>query len=376
MVVLTMTTVLASCGGPVPSPSTVALGTAAAPSDDRAPIMGAADAFVVTLGQDGDGTISNDLRVEAVSPNGIRRPIATVTDLTAGLADGTRIVTSDPILVSARGHLTVAIEGHLDGVAREVVRRLIFDLHDVARPPLMVPAGEVAWSPDGRLAILDASHTTFVDPARGEQVVASHPDRVSLSPVWAADGSGLLGSRYGANDLPIPGIFAPDGGFNDGLKTPHSTTGVGRPYGPGGNVVGDAWAEGEAGTDHAITELRPGQRQPLTWITVHAPGPDPSIIDHAWDAAGTGQWIVFGRDGKATVVHLEGPGEPEERASFAIVEEAEIVGVAPDDAVIVAIPGSETAAAGLVRIETSTGQVIRIGRADGLSSFAGWAAAP
>ena len=140
--------------------------------------------------------------------------------------------------------------------------------------------------------------------------------------------------------------------------------------------IDDAWEEGEAGTDHAITERRPGQRQSLTWITVHGPGPDPAILDHDWDAAGTGQWVVLGRDGKGSLVHFEGPGAPDERASFAVAEAAAIVGVAGNDAVIVAIPPPDVAPSALLRIDTSTGAIVRISRADGLSYFGGWASAP
>jgi hypothetical protein len=375
LVALTMTAALAACGRPSPSPGPLASGAPSSPSADPDPIAAAAEAFVATVGQAADGTMTDDLRIHAVAPDGTRRMVATLTDLTSGLADGSRLIPSEAILVSPRGLLTAGVDLAVAGVEGDVQRRLIVDLREPGRAPLIVPGGPASWGPDGRLAIVGGFETTFVDPARGEQVVASNPEGATISTVWAADGSGVLATRMGANEVAIPGIVTPAGRFIDGARIASPSFGVGRPYGALGTVIEDAVSDGPNGSDHALMEER-ADGPPLTWILVHRPGPDPSIFDHAWDAAGTGQWVLIGRDGRARLVHLAGPGAPVERATFEAAGEPRIVGVAPDGgSVMVAIEATDTEPAALLRVDASTGAVIRIDSAGGASSFAGWAAA-
>jgi hypothetical protein len=115
----------------------------------------------------------------------------------------------------------------------------------------------------------------------------------------------------------------------------------------------------------------------VVWLEVHARDSDPSILDHAWDSAGVGQWVLLGRDGAARLVHLSRPGALDERAVFEMTGQPRIVGVAPNDkAIVVAMYAADGAPPALLRIDPSTGAVVRIERADGLSYFAGWAAAP
>jgi hypothetical protein len=129
-----------------------------------------------------------------------------------------------------------------------------------------------------------------------------------------------------------------------------------------------------------ILEERPAAVGNRAWLIVHQPGSDPSIDDHAWDAAGTGQWVVLDRDGTVRLVHISGPtatgpATPEEHATLTLPHGATIVGVAADDgAVILATGDLHTPAAALLRVDTRTGVAVRIDRVGGASTFAGWAA--
>jgi hypothetical protein len=376
-----MTAMLVACGQPTTSagPST-ATGPGTSPSPIAAPIAGASDAFVVTLPEI-DGVYTRALQVDAVGPDGTIRPVATISDVTAGLPSGTTILDTESILLSPRGFLTIEVLGSFDGVAVDAVdRRLIFDLRAPGDPPRVVPAGYAFWGPDGTLAVIGAPGVTYVDPTSGHLVQVPTTADLETATVWAADGSGLLASRHEANDTSTPGVLTTDGSFVEGVQVPYSTIGLGRPYGADGTLVSDATSDGPTGSEQVILEERKAAVGNRAWLIVHQPGSDPSIDDHAWDAAGTGQWVVLDRDGTVRLVHISaptatGPETPEEHACLTLPHGATIVGVAADDgAVILATGDLHTPAAALLRVDTKTGVAVRIDRGGGASTFAGWAA--
>ena len=378
---LAMTAIVGACGQPSVSSSPSTAG-ASNPSQSSiaGSIAGARDAFVVTLPEI-DGVLTRELVVDAVSSDGARRPVATIADVTSGLPEGTMVVDTEPIVLTPHGFLTLAVQGPFDGdVVDAVDRRLIFDLRSPGDPPRVVPDGYAFWGPDGTLAVIGAPGVTYVDPTSGHMVQVATTADLDTATVWAADGSGLLASRHDADDTFTPGVLATDGSFVEGVQMPYSTIGIGRPYGADGAVVGDAVSEGPTGAEQVILEERPAKAGNLAWLVVHQPGSDPSIDDHAWDAAGTGQWVVLDRDGTARLVHITRPtaagrGTPEEHATLKLPHGARIAGVAADDTAVVLASGElHTATAALWLVDVTTGAAVRIDRLGGASTFAGWAA--
>ena len=372
--------ILASCSQAAPTASPVASvipipSIGGSPIIPGKPVADVGDAFVATL-EMRDGSYTGALQIEAVSPTGLRRSIASLADVAAGLPDGTTIDGTGPIQVSPNGLLTFSVEGPFGGVGADAVgRRIVVDLRSPDRDPVVVPAGSAAWGPDGRLAIVGAPGATFFDHASGRMVVGSGSDTTDISTMWAADGTGLLATRA-VQDVAVAGVFTPDGRFIAGVRPGFSTTGLGRPYGVTGRILVDEVTDGADGSDHGIVEPRPGLGAPSGWLVVRQPGPDPDIFDHAWDAAGTGQWVTVGRDGDAHLVLLSGPGRSTDKARFRMTERPAIVGIAPDDsAVVVAMDATDASPAGLLWIDTTTGTTAHIDRAGGASFFAGWATA-
>ena len=262
-------------------------------------------------------------------------------------------------------------------------RRLVFDLHAPGQAPLVLPGGTPAWGPDGRLAITDATGVTLVDPVSGTRSAIVDPDGVDAADVWAADGSGLLASRYdGTTDSSTAGVLGADGRFVAGVRPPWPATGGDRPFGADGAFVSDSLSEGPTTSERSIVEQRPGQDVPLTWLVEKKPGSDPTILDHTWDAAGVGQWVTLGSTDAVRLVHIvkptgSKPVTPKEHATLASTVGATIAGVAPDDlAVILAMGDAGSATGGLFRVDTQTGASVRLDGAGGFSSFAGWAGRP
>jgi hypothetical protein len=363
---------LAACGGLSLSGSPAAVAPDSNAANDT--FGGNADVFVVSGGRAADHSGSDDIRVEAVSAEG-RRTLAAF-DATAGLALGTRLNLDSAMLVSPRGFLTVGIEGGITGPLEEVepARRLIFDLRDVTRPPLVVPDGSVSWGPDNRLAIVGAPGVTFVDPMNGDAVVPFIPAWINLETVWAADGSGLLASRLDSKHMPIQGIFSPDGTFAEWAGGQYSSTGLGRQYGASGLVMTDTTFIDADATNDVILLMRPDREGPVEWLSNSTGDPGWWIIDHTWDAAGVGRWVLLGHGDEASLIHLTGPNATQERARFAATTEPSIIGVAADDAaVVIAMAASENVAARMLLIDTTTGVVTRIDGVGNRSQFAGWA---
>ena len=151
------------------------------------------DAFVATMPAV-DGVLTGAVLVEAVAPDGARRPIMTLSGITAGLPVESSIVDGEPILVSSTGFLTLVVEGAFDGPASgdPVARRLVVDLRNPARAPLVVAAGSAAWGPDGRLAIIGPDGATVIDPVTDGNAVIAIPDSVDVAAEWTADGSALV----------------------------------------------------------------------------------------------------------------------------------------------------------------------------------------
>jgi hypothetical protein len=354
-------------------------GSPAGASPEPIPVIGGfageTDAFVVTIGRAADNSGTDDLRVEAVSAEG--RRVLAAFNVSAGYPLGTRIKVDSSILVSPRGLLTVAIEGGITGpsAAIEPDRRLVLDLRDVGRPPLIVPEGYASWGPDGRLAIQGVPGVTFVDPLTGDSVVGPLPEGIDLAMAWAADGSGLLASLLGADNAAIPGILRPDGTFLEGVREPYSSTGLGRLYGAEGLVLTANFPGDANGTDQAILQVRPDPQDPIVWLSVDQPSLERQILTFAYDAPGIGAWVLLGHDDQVDLVHLTGPNALERRATFTTRGRAWIRGVAPDDhAVVVATDVADPMRTSLLLVDTRTGAVTRLGGAGGFSSFAGWAA--
>jgi hypothetical protein len=373
--------VVAACGTPTPTSSglpsggtasaAAVSGSASPPGGDPFPAAGAGDAYVVTILETPEGTPADDLRIERVTATGARHPIATLTDVTGQLPEGTQIETFEPSAVSPLGWLALPL-GHGDES-----QLLIVDLRDPGRAPVVVPGGPAAWGPDGRLAILDELGAIFLDPVRGSRVVATVPDEVSVATTWAADGSGLLAARPGTGDASIAGTFTPDARFVDGARPAYSTTGVDLPFGADGTFVGDGISEGPDRSESLILEPAEGGGLPIVWLKVSQPGSDAIILDHAWDSKGTGLWVLLARPGSASLAHLAGPGKQEERARFDVTEGAAIVGVdAGGDAVVVSIDATDAAPAAILRIDTATGATVHLEGAGGAPTFAGWAVVP
>ncbi len=354
------------------------------PSASAAVDLGTADAFVATLPQVA-AVLTGALIVEAVAPDGRRVPVASIPNVVAGLPEGTTILEGEPIRVSPGGFLTIAVEGPFDQTAGgdPVARRLVFDLQAPARAPLVVSAGTPAWGPDGRLAITHATGVTLVDPASGRTTTIVDPEGVDAADVWAADGSGLLASRYdGSTDSSTAGVLGLDGTFAAGARPPWPATGRDRPYGADGAFVSDSVSDGATTSERAIIEQRAGQDTPLAWLIERQPGPDPAIVDHTWDAAGTGQWVTLGGKDTIRLVRIvrptgSKPATPDEHATIASTVDATIAGVAPDNsAVILSMGDPGTATAGLFRLDTRAGTSVRIDEPGAISTFAGWATRP
>ena len=167
-----------------------------------------------------------------------------------------------------------------------------------------------------------------------------------------------------------------------GARPSWSATGNDRDYGADGTFVVDAISDGPTGSEQAIGERPAGQENLVPWLVVHQPGPDPTILDHGWDAAGAGQWVILRTDAAVELVHLgppvgTQPAVPTKRATLPPSDAASIVGVAPDDsAVILEMGGGDGTGLGLFRVDTRTGGAIRIDRPGGMSNFAGWIGRP
>jgi hypothetical protein len=262
-----------------------------------------------------------------------------------------------------------------------VARRFIIDPGAPAATPLLAPGGPAAWGPDGRLAILETAGVTVIDPATGARVVIPALDGVDAAAQWTADGSGLLATRYDpTTDSSTAGVLTLEGRFIAGARPSWSAIGRDRPYGADGTFLVDAITDGPTESEQSIVEQGTDPDAPMTWLLSRQPGPDPRIIDHAWDAAGFGQWVTLATKDAIEVVHLGPPVDsipavPEKRASLPLADAASIVGVAPDDsAVILQMSGAGGDGLELYRVDTRTGGAVRLDRPGGISSFAGWAA--
>ena len=78
------------------------------------------------------------------------------------------------------------------------------------------------------------------------------------------------------------------------------------------------------------------QAHPVTWLAVHQPGTDPTILDHDLGRGGDGQWVALGTtDDRASSTSTgpsgSKPAKPEDTARSRRRSARTIAGVAPDD---------------------------------------------
>lgn len=204
--------------------------------------------------------------------------------------------------VSPDGYLAVGLADRDD---LEHVGVAVYDLLDPSRDPIIVTGlgtNGVAWSPDGRLALIDGDAVTVLDPATGIRATVDVPAEVFVVPamsssqyVWAADGSGLLAWRQTGETTGEPGILWLDGAFYaDDAPALFAPLGIDRGADAEGRQIGRACqtffdatgreADCEVGLDV--------DGRALGWVDLPD---DAEVKGLAWDRGYQGAWVLVQR---------------------------------------------------------------------------------
>jgi hypothetical protein len=319
-----------------PSPTNVPAVTA---DPDRPPLGRSDEAVIARIGPEADGRVT--LEVDLL------RDIQSVpTVFAAGFPAG-RVASDDPPRVGPDGYLAVPLA---DAANADQARGVaVYDLLDSTRAPEIFEtddvrgANGVAWSPDGRLAIFEATFLTVVRPfgPDGSTTVAIPGDIqvVSYGPaqdeVWAADGRGIAAWRN--FNEPPSGILRLDGIFEPELPPQVSSpTGNERTFDASGRAFA-VWCESVdpngVGSGCRLQVEVPGTTGE-TWYIVPA---GEVIADYRWDARLEGAWILVeraaagGSNGTVELRHGDATGF-ETITSVADRGDPRILGISSDDA--------------------------------------------
>ncbi len=210
----------------------------------------------------------------------------------------------------------------------EATNRILFvDLLHPEFEPWTVEADlfQSAWGPDDRLLVLEAMTTArdhaltrmFAPASRATLEIPTSID-LSPMPVWLADGSGVVATRFGV-DQPEFGVMSFDGTFRsvndaDGLPPLYASTGLERPAGRNLRTVSvgcDDSGGASVGGCSLNVEDKDGETQ-FGWAREGEGRGVPSSF--AWDAHGQGLWAVFTGEGGAAQTniafgHVMGPDD-------------------------------------------------------------------
>ena len=368
---------LVACGTTPPSP----LGsdaTSPAPSDNPISGSGTAEALVVSILDDAGPYFA--LRVDAITPGGASRPIASYADIhPANWSEASP--TSDPlVLLGPTGWLAVGVEKPGSVIAADEAT-LFFDLRvrgSAVREAVGAPF-QAAFGPTGLLAIFDESLHT-IDPATGQSNDVHVPQGVEPRVNWLADGSGFLADQYDGAGNPHLGGLSLSGGFTPGLPTVYAPTGFERPFGKDGGTLGVGVSDGPNGADTALVEPRAGLEPPgIVWFAFQEPGDNPHFGDFAWDAAGTGLWIVFSNvaGDQSWLSHVTEPKKDSRIVDLPGNAVWQLVGLSPDDHWIV-LSSDDVGQLVLVDTVRREARVLAQSALAGSAApfFVGWSVAP
>lgn len=343
------------------------------------PLGGASDAIIVRILDDPASAVRR-IEVQRWPSAGDMSVIATFSGILG--ADPSPLGAPQ---VSVDGLLAVPLVGSARNEPGEAAGLAIYDLHDVARDPRLIPEVPdegIAWGPDGRLAILDGSDVAILDVDEGwsRRAHVAIPRDVRLrspdgrGPIWTAAGDGLLGLRWDGTAF-VPGMLGLDGAWRR-TEAPvvFAPTGRERIMDTRGWVLSDGCAATaeppRSGDGCGLDAVLPGTFELEVWH----PGETLSAV---WAANGAEAWVLVDASGDSGLLTTEIRKGPALDVSIVQVigdvegrwEQPTIDGLTRDDERMVLSYGSRDAPRHMtVLVDTVTGDWLA---ADG--TFAGWA---
>jgi hypothetical protein len=378
-VLIVLTAALAGCGRTTSNPVSTADTTPARTTTATGPIVtGAPQALVVTV-LDDEGPFFN-LVVEAVAPNGVAQPVATIHDVHPAAWEEASPRLDEPILASTAGDLLVSVERG-GGGEPGFEAALLLDLNSPTKPPIELPAviDRGAWGPTDELAVFGQDDLTVIHPKTGTTTRIDIPTRVDPLIAWAADGSGWLATEQEGDDDQRSGTLLRNGTFQPTVARTYGATGRERVMGSKGEIVSEAVSDGATESETALVDFGPGICPGcIVWASHVEPSDDPTFGDYTWDAAGTGLWLVRGAaDGKTRwLAHLPAPKDEDRILDLPARADLTIVGIAPDDRWLVFATDDGKR---LLVADTANGTTRQLARTAGEGAnvvFAGWSQVP
>jgi hypothetical protein len=217
---------------------------------------------------------------------------------------GANVTLADPLgaKLSPNGRLALSV---LNG---DVPATLVLDLSGEIRATLSVEgsADNLGFGPDGMLATTGSDGFLTLETAPGNlvRVPVSGIEIVTTrgTPIWLADGSGVLAVRYDPAGAPLFGVVSTTGWHQLGPDLPalFQATGTERPFDPTGHGLGLGCdtGGGVAGGTCALVRAR-GDEPPEPWSI---PG-DTVQGNPVWARDGQRAWLILAdRGGPLRVV--------------------------------------------------------------------------
>jgi hypothetical protein len=293
-----------------------------------------------------------------------------------------------PSRVSPDGYLAVGLADRDD---LEHLGYAIYDLLAPTTDPIILTGlgtNGAAWSPDGRVALIDGDQLTIVEPATGDRTTVEVPADVSPNPAmsssqyaWTADGSGITAFRSTGATSGEVGVLGLDGTFRaDPAPVLFTPLGIDRDHDPEGRWLGTGCrtlfeptmraGDCSIGTDH--------DGRGTLWAELPD---DAHAIVAVWDRAYDGAWVLVQRytsadaAGTPTVVellHVDRDGTLRTVRSMAFdhpeASDPAILAISSDDARVAVQLRSDLK----VIVDTATGDWESVG--GGWDQVVGWVA--
>ncbi len=205
--------------------------------------------------------------------------------------------------LSPNGRLALSV---LNG---DVPATLVLDLSGEIRATLSVEgsADNLAFGPDDLLATTGSDGFLTLETAPGTlvRVPVSGIELVTTrgTPIWLADGSGVLAVRYDDAGAPLFGVVSTTGWHQHGSDLPalFQVTGTERPFDPTGHLLGLGCdtGGGVAGGTCALVRTR-GDKPPEPWTI---PG-DTVQGNPVWARDGQRAWLILADGGFPLQIEL------------------------------------------------------------------------